>query len=185
MHLSGGKGGKDSFWYLPFGTPAGAGFIIVTHRQQVIYAHAHPLPPIHLQPVKYFKGWTLGFDYQAWAQDKQFHVGDILVFNYPKGVHYVLVVNGSSFANCVKEPIFSGLKVESGQDKLEIRKTGNIWFICGVGQHCENAMKFKITVTDESSSSPAPSPDSSEWSGDSEENWPSAAPSYGYRSRPW
>ncbi|GLJ42161.1 hypothetical protein SUGI_0873070 [Cryptomeria japonica] len=79
------------------------------------------------------KGWTLGFDYKAWAQDKQFHIGDILVFNYPKDVHNVLLVNGSSFANCVKEPIFSGLKLESGQDKLEIKKSGNIWFICGVG----------------------------------------------------
>ncbi|XP_059066652.1 blue copper protein-like [Cryptomeria japonica] len=87
------------------------------------------------------------------------------------------VLNGSSFANCVKEPIASGLKLESGHDKLEIEKSGNIWFICGVGQHCENAMKFKITVTDESSSSPAPAPapESSDWSGDSEENWPTAA----------
>ncbi|GLJ42165.1 hypothetical protein SUGI_0873120 [Cryptomeria japonica] len=70
------------------------------------------------------KGWTLGFDYQAWAQDKQFHIGDRLVFNYPKGVHNVLVVNGSSFANCVKDPIFT--RLESGHDVLEFMGTGNV-----------------------------------------------------------
>ncbi|GLJ42160.1 hypothetical protein SUGI_0873060 [Cryptomeria japonica] len=70
------------------------------------------------------KGWTLGFDYQAWAQDKQFHIGDRLVFNYPKGVHNVVVVNVSSFANCVKEPIFPRLK--SGHDVLEFIGTGNV-----------------------------------------------------------
>ncbi|GLJ42151.1 hypothetical protein SUGI_0872940 [Cryptomeria japonica] len=130
------------------------------------------------------KGWTLGFDYQAWTQGKQFHVSDILVFNYPKGVHNVLVVNGSSFANCIKEPI-SG-KFETGHDNLQIKKSGNIWFICGVGQHCQNGMKFKITVTDQSpAASPAPAPESSDWMGDSKEHWSTAAPSSGYRARPW
>ncbi|GLJ42267.1 hypothetical protein SUGI_0874960 [Cryptomeria japonica] len=120
------------------------------------------------------KGWTLDFDYQAWVQDKQFHIGDRLVFNYPKGVHNVLVVNGSSFANCVKEPIFP--RLESGQDVLEFIGTGNVWFICGVGKHCQNGLKLKITITDQSSPAPAPS---------SEKNWHTSSLSSVYHLKPW
>ncbi|GLJ42155.1 hypothetical protein SUGI_0873000 [Cryptomeria japonica] len=122
------------------------------------------------------KGWTLGFDYQAWAQDKQFHIGDRLVFNYPKGVHNVLVVNGSSFANCVKEPIFP--RLESGHDVLEFIGTGNVWFICGVGMHCQNGLKLKITITDQSSPAPAAAPSS-------EENWHTSSLSSVYHLKPW
>ncbi|GLJ42163.1 hypothetical protein SUGI_0873100 [Cryptomeria japonica] len=133
------------------------------------------------------KGWTIGFDYQAWVQGKQFHVGDRLVFNYPKGVHNVLAVNGSSFGNCVNETI-SG-KFESGHDDLQIKKSGNIWVISGVGQDCENGMKFKMTVIEDesptASPAPAPAPESSDWTGDSEQHWPTPAPSSGYRSKPW
>ncbi|GLJ42562.1 hypothetical protein SUGI_0882380 [Cryptomeria japonica] len=133
------------------------------------------------------KGWTIGFDYQAWVQGKQFHVGDRLVFNYPKGVHNVLAVNGSSFANCFNETI-SG-KFESGHDDLQIKKSGNIWVISGVGQDCENGMKFKMTVIEDesptASPAPEPAPESSDWTGDSEQHWPTPAPSSGYRSKPW
>ncbi|GLJ42168.1 hypothetical protein SUGI_0873160 [Cryptomeria japonica] len=128
-------------------------------------------------------GWTTGFDYQAWAEDKQFHVKDVLVFNYPQGFHNVLVVNGSSLTNCVKESAFgtSGT-FESGQDNLEIQiKSGNIFVISSVGQDCENGMKLKMTVT----ASPAPARASSLSIGDSEENSPIPAPSSGYRSKPW
>ncbi|GLJ42147.1 hypothetical protein SUGI_0872830 [Cryptomeria japonica] len=103
------------------------------------------------------KGWTLDFDYQAWAQNKQFHVGDTLVFNYPKGAHNVIMVNGPAFQNCVKTPN-SGI-LESGQDKIVLKAAGNMWFLCGVAEHCESGQKLKITVTESSLPfPPAPSP---------------------------
>ncbi|GLJ42159.1 hypothetical protein SUGI_0873050 [Cryptomeria japonica] len=135
------------------------------------------------------KGWTIGFDYRTWVQAKEFHVGDRLVFNYPKGVHNVLAVNGSSFANCVKEA--TGGKFESGKDDLQIMKSGNIWVISGVGQDCENDLKLKITAIEAQFPSaspapgPAPAPESSDWIGDSDEHWPTPAPSSRYRSKPW
>ena len=98
-------------------------------------------------------------------------------FNYAKGVHNVVVVNGSSFANCLNDPIFPVL--DSGHNVLEFIGTGNVWFICGFGNHCENGMKLKITVTDvEFSPLPAPAaaPDA---------NWPTASTSSTFHLRPW
>ncbi|GLJ42148.1 hypothetical protein SUGI_0872840 [Cryptomeria japonica] len=102
------------------------------------------------------KGWALGFDYQAWVQNKQFHVGDTLVFNYPKGAHNVIMVNGPEFQNCVKNPNLGIL--ESGQDKIVLEAAGNMWFLCGVGEHCENGQKLKITVTENALPFPIPFP---------------------------
>ncbi|GLJ42169.1 hypothetical protein SUGI_0873170 [Cryptomeria japonica] len=87
------------------------------------------------------------------------------------GVHNVLAVNGSSFANCVKEAT-SG-KFESGHDDIEIKKSGNTWVISGVGQDCDNGLKLKMTVIEDetpaASPAPAPAPESSDWKGDSTE----------------
>ncbi|KAI3822663.1 hypothetical protein L1987_10258 [Smallanthus sonchifolius] len=45
-------------------------------------------------------GWTIDYDYQAWAKNKHFKVGDTLVFKYQQGEHNVYKVNASSFASC-------------------------------------------------------------------------------------
>ncbi|RVW12146.1 Blue copper protein [Vitis vinifera] len=59
------------------------------------------------------QGWTINFDYEAWAKDKVFHVGDELVlrsilihgvFNYTTGWHNVSKVNGTAFTNCTIPP---------------------------------------------------------------------------------
>ncbi|PWA93528.1 Cupredoxin [Artemisia annua] len=99
-------------------------------------------------------GWTLDFDYQAWAQGKQFFVGDKLVFNYPIGKHNVLRVNGTDFQQCtLSSP--NGILI-SGNDVITLSTPGRKWYICGVGKHCElRNMKLVINVE---SMSPAPSP---------------------------
>ncbi|GJT04701.1 blue copper protein-like protein [Tanacetum coccineum] len=60
-------------------------------------------------------GWTLNFDYQAWATGKEFVVGDKLVFRYPIGKHNVFRVNGTQFQQCtipaVNEALTSGYDV--------------------------------------------------------------------------
>ncbi|RVW18603.1 Blue copper protein [Vitis vinifera] len=50
------------------------------------------------------QGWTINFDYVAWAKDKVFHVGDKLVFKYTAGRHNVFKVNGTAFTNCTIPP---------------------------------------------------------------------------------
>ncbi|XP_028061247.1 uncharacterized protein LOC114264753 [Camellia sinensis] len=54
-------------------------------------------------------GWTINFDYVAWAQGKDFRVGDKLVFQYPIGVHNVFKVNATGFMNCIVPPLSQAL----------------------------------------------------------------------------
>ncbi|PSS23544.1 Uclacyanin 1 like [Actinidia chinensis var. chinensis] len=111
------------------------------------------------------KGWTLNFDYQAWAQGKDFRVGDRLVFKYPVGVHNVFKVNGTGFQNCIKPPLSEALT--SGNDTIILATPGRKWYICGVARHCAAAsMKLFINVNADSPAptmapSPSPSPSQS------------------------
>ncbi|KAF8398047.1 hypothetical protein HHK36_016973 [Tetracentron sinense] len=94
-------------------------------------------------------GWTIRFDYQAWADGKDFHVGDKLVFRYPVGAHNVFKVNGTGFQNCIVPPVTEALT--SGNDAITLATPGRNWYICGVGKHCEiGGQKLFITVQPES-----------------------------------
>ncbi|XP_076937548.1 blue copper protein 1b-like [Bidens hawaiensis] len=101
-------------------------------------------------------GWTTNFDYQKWAQDKTFYVGDKLVFNYPQGAHNVYKVDASAFANCTVPAPSTGLT--SGNDVVTLASPSKKWYICGVGNHCaEQNQKLVINVQ---WSAPAPAPSS-------------------------
>ncbi|KAL5552211.1 hypothetical protein UlMin_002387 [Ulmus minor] len=105
-------------------------------------------------------GWTIKFDYQAWAQGKEFHVGDKLLFKYPVGVHNVLKVNGTGFQQCVAPA--DAVPLTTGNDVIPLATSGRKWYICGVGQHCAvGNQKLFINVLDQvasPSSSPSPTP---------------------------
>ncbi|KAM0045401.1 putative Phytocyanin domain, cupredoxin [Helianthus debilis subsp. tardiflorus] len=101
-------------------------------------------------------GWTTNFDYQNWAKDKQFYVGDKLVFKYQQGQHNVYKVNASAFASCTAPDPSSGLK--SGNDVVTLMAPGKKWYICGVGRHCADLnQKLVINVQ---GWAPAPAPNS-------------------------
>ncbi|KAG9452092.1 hypothetical protein H6P81_004996 [Aristolochia fimbriata] len=90
-------------------------------------------------------GWRTGFDYTAWAEGKEFRVGDKLVFNYPVGSHNVLRVDGDSFKNCTAPADVKPL--ETGNDIITLSSPGRKWYICGVGKHCQvGKMQLAITV---------------------------------------
>ncbi|KAK8593970.1 hypothetical protein V6N13_042483 [Hibiscus sabdariffa] len=101
------------------------------------------------------EGWSLGVDYDAWAQDKQFFVGDNLVFRYTAGAHSVYKVTGDEFRNCTV-PSNSSLGSFSGNDTISLVTAGIKWYICGVDGHCEGGQKLKITVLDGAAPAPAP-----------------------------
>ncbi|CAM0876757.1 unnamed protein product [Alopecurus aequalis] len=101
-------------------------------------------------------GWVLNFDYAKWAETKQFVVGDTIVFKYGSASHNVLEVGGLDFVACNKATIANVMK--SGEDRVTLDKAGRRWFFCGVGEHCKNNMKLKITVLETAVSAPAPSP---------------------------
>ncbi|CAI9093860.1 OLC1v1029450C1 [Oldenlandia corymbosa var. corymbosa] len=90
-------------------------------------------------------GWKLNFDYQDWAKGKQFFVGDRLIFNYAQGAHNVYKVDGNGFKTCTYDAGTNALT--SGKDVITIAgDAGKRWYICGVGNHCEQGMKLVINV---------------------------------------
>ncbi|KAI9186136.1 hypothetical protein LWI28_014093 [Acer negundo] len=100
------------------------------------------------------KGWTINVNYQDWAKDKVFHVGDTLVFNYIADNHSVFKVNGTGFNDCLVPQANLGLT--TGNDTIPLKTPGNKWYICGVKRHCaDHGMKLAITVQAEA---PAPTP---------------------------
>ncbi|KAA8518391.1 hypothetical protein F0562_015726 [Nyssa sinensis] len=100
-------------------------------------------------------GWTPGFDYQDWAKDKVFYLGDSLVFNYAVGAHNVFKVDGPGFKNCTIPPLNEALT--SGHDVITLKAPGKKWYICGVADHCANkGQKLTITVNDGVAPAPAP-----------------------------
>ncbi|KAK2978120.1 hypothetical protein RJ640_028674, partial [Escallonia rubra] len=90
-------------------------------------------------------GWTVGPDYQAWAGGKVFRVGDLLVFKYPKGAHNVHQVDElAAFVQCA--PPSTSVPLTSGNDVIALNKTGDNYFICGIGSHCATG-NLKLTIT--------------------------------------
>ncbi|KAM7258667.1 hypothetical protein ACFE04_014408 [Oxalis oulophora] len=89
-------------------------------------------------------GWKLNFDYQTWAQGKEFKVGDRLIFKYTKGLHNVEKVDGAGFRQCVASDGTEALT--SGKDVITLATPGNKWYICGVSNHCESG-NLKLTIT--------------------------------------
>ncbi|RVW25551.1 hypothetical protein CK203_115724 [Vitis vinifera] len=85
------------------------------------------------------QGWTINFDYEAWAKDKVFRVGDELAAKSP-------VINSLTFS----------LQIHGGA--AQCLQSEWKWYICGVNDHCANyGQKLAITVLEEWAS-PAPAP---------------------------
>uniref|UniRef100_A0A7N0TCU1 Phytocyanin domain-containing protein n=1 Tax=Kalanchoe fedtschenkoi TaxID=63787 RepID=A0A7N0TCU1_KALFE len=104
-------------------------------------------------------GWTINYDYQAWAAGKKFHVGDTLVFKYPRGVHNVFKGNLTAFQQC-QAPF--AVPLATGNDTITLATPGKKWYFCGVGSHCMTGnQKLAINVLDvfqSPSAAPAPGP---------------------------
>ncbi|XP_015970962.1 blue copper protein 1a [Arachis duranensis] len=102
-------------------------------------------------------GWKLDYNYTKWAQDKVFHVGDVLVFKYNNDSHNVLKVNATSFKDCVTSDPLETFR--SGHDWISLQSPGKKWYICGIAGHCaDHQMKLVINVL---ADGPAPAPTSS------------------------
>ncbi|KAI3810357.1 hypothetical protein L1987_19969 [Smallanthus sonchifolius] len=87
-------------------------------------------------------GWT--FNTSGWVQGKKFKAGDVLVFNYQKGAHNVVVVNKAGYDGCSTTP--RNAKVyTSGKDQIRLVKGLNN-FICSLPGHCVAGMKIQISV---------------------------------------
>ncbi|XVF56840.1 hypothetical protein PTKIN_Ptkin06aG0152500 [Pterospermum kingtungense] len=131
---------------------------MVVHRSLVIFALVAAIIPTISFATEFIvgddDGWQLGVDYAEWAKDKQFFVGDTLVFQYNPVAHNVYKVNGTDFQNC-NVPSNTSFGSFTGNDTIRLATPGNKWYICGVSGHCEGGMKLKITVLEYG---PAPAP---------------------------
>ncbi|XP_037437521.1 blue copper protein 1a-like [Triticum dicoccoides] len=101
-------------------------------------------------------GWALDFNYTAWAETKQFVVGDTLVFEYGTAGHDVVEVGGPDFLACNQPD--NAVVWTSGLDRVALDKAGPRWFFCGMDQHCKRGMKLKITVLETAPPAPQPKP---------------------------
>ncbi|KAL6327964.1 hypothetical protein AAG906_031308 [Vitis piasezkii] len=101
------------------------------------------------------QGWTINFDYEAWAKDKVFRLLKVLlsilihaVFKYTAGRLNVFKVNGTVFTNCTIPPPNEALT--TGNDVITLATPGRKWYICGVNDHCANyGQKLAISVLEE------------------------------------
>ncbi|KAH9678670.1 hypothetical protein KPL71_025812 [Citrus sinensis] len=128
-------------------------------------------------------GWTIQghIDYSKWAEGKQFHVGDTLVFKYNKAMHDVRQVSHEDFQSCnAKAPIE---EYTTGMDSITLKMAGHHYFLCGIPGHCQVGQKVEINVLPGASSpgeSPAPSPSHNGSPAPSPSHTESPAPSPGH-----
>nr|GMD83628.1 blue copper protein-like [Ipomoea batatas] len=107
-------------------------------------------------------GWTVpttagSNPYQTWVRNKDFKVGDTLVFNFPTGAHNVAEVSKSAFDSCSGS---SPISTEStGPARIALATPGQHFYICTFPGHCSGGMKLAVNVTGTAfppSSGPAP-----------------------------
>lgn len=110
------------------------------------------------------KGWydglTLpGVDYQAWADGKNFSLGDFLIFNTDKNHSVVQTRNGTLYKSCDYNDSgpddtveWSAAAPEFSKDAVTVAvpllREGRAYFFSGNydGEQCENGQRFAIDV---------------------------------------
>ncbi|KAL8096390.1 hypothetical protein AgCh_037378 [Apium graveolens] len=88
-------------------------------------------------------GWALGVDYDTWASDKTFNVGDSLVFKYGTS-HTVDEVSSSDYSSCT---IGNSITADNtGSTTIPLKTVCKHYFICGVIDHCSGGMKLAVLL---------------------------------------
>ncbi|KAL3849032.1 hypothetical protein ACJIZ3_010914 [Penstemon smallii] len=101
-------------------------------------------------------GWNaMGTDYNAWASNINFQLGDTIVFNYNNQMHDVFEVSSDDFNACrYTVPIVA---YTSGNDQVILSTPGEHYYICSYPGMCQAGQKLKIQVFSSNNQSP-PSP---------------------------
>jgi hypothetical protein len=82
------------------------------------------------------------------------------MFNYLKGNHTVMEVDGQTFGECYRQ----GNTISewtSDNDTVKLDKPGRRWFFCGLADHCELGLKIVVNVVGDEAPSPTPPPQQS------------------------
>ncbi|KAF3505324.1 hypothetical protein F2Q69_00044787 [Brassica cretica] len=113
-----------------------------------------PPPPSKILPVgNTYKvggdsgGWKV-YDsdfYNKWSEEKQFHVGDTLFFEYDNEVSDVYEINGDlEFMTC--DPTSPVAVHKTGQDLVRLMEPGVHYFITSHSGSCEAGLKLRVMV---------------------------------------
>lgn len=134
----------------------------------VVFVSACVLPELsagEVYQVGDSAGWTIigNVDYNAWASNKTFQVGDTILFNYNPKFHNVMQVTHDEYKSCnATSPTAT---YTTGNDSITITTRGHHWFLCGTPGHCQAGQKVDINVrkapapvAPPPSVSPAPTP---------------------------
>ncbi|KAL9405572.1 hypothetical protein Peur_002544 [Populus x canadensis] len=112
-------------------------------------------------------GWTVpqagAQAYITWASGKNFMVGDTLTFDFTTNNHDVLRVQKESFDACTSSNSIGDV-ISTGPVNITLDSTGEHYYICTIGRHCQFGQKLAITVSSRTtgasppSTTPRPSP---------------------------
>lgn len=80
--------------------------------------------------------------------------GRYAVFPYRTGMQNIIQVNKKDFDACGQKEVVD--MFYSGPTILDLPKTGDYYYYCGVGTHCEAGQKLAITVVDSEGSAGTP-----------------------------
>ncbi|KAG2729311.1 hypothetical protein I3843_01G239000 [Carya illinoinensis] len=102
-------------------------------------------------------GWSVpaggASAYETWAANKQFMVGDILLFNFATNEHDVLQLPKESYDSCSSSnPI--GNTITIGPANITLSTAGTNYYICTIGRHCQSGQKLAVTVSGSPSAVP-------------------------------
>ncbi|WOH06844.1 hypothetical protein DCAR_0626273 [Daucus carota subsp. sativus] len=98
-------------------------------------------------------GWDISTDLGSWTAGKQFHVGDVLAFQY-SSTHSVSKVKKENYDSCNTSNVLESSS--NGNTSFTLTQPGDTYFICGNRLHCLGGMKLHVLT--QSDNSPAPSP---------------------------
>ncbi|CAA7013040.1 unnamed protein product [Microthlaspi erraticum] len=124
----------------------------------VVHDPSRPVPPPPPSKILPFgktykvggdaKGWSVPEEsefYNKWSDEKQFLVGDNLVFEYNEEVNDVLEISGDlEFKYC--DPTSPAAVYKTGHDRITLTKPGVHYFISSKTGHCEAGLKLRVVV---------------------------------------
>ncbi|CAH8273525.1 unnamed protein product [Arabidopsis lyrata] len=124
--------------------------VLVTHDPSSPIPPPSPskiLPSGNIYKVGDSKRWSV-YDsefYYQWSKEKQFHVGDSLLFEYNNEVNDVFEISGDlEFLYC--DPISPVAVHKTGHDLIKLTEPGIHYFISSEPGHCEAGLKLQVVV---------------------------------------
>ncbi|XP_074564208.1 early nodulin-like protein 18 [Curcuma longa] len=94
------------------------------------------------------RGWSLpdpdAMSFNQWAQRNRFHVGDSLLFVYPKDKDSVLEVDQNAYDTCNTSTYIN--KYDDGNTVFKFTRSGAFYFISGVESNCLRNESLVILV---------------------------------------